>query len=209
MSSALPPTKKIYIFRHGETDWNKAGLMQGHTDIPLNESGRKQALALQKFFAQNPVEVFLSSDLSRARETAEIARGSLKVPHEIDPRQRETNLGMAEGLTREEIASKIAPDAFERWVSHEPIEWEFRFPNAESKTEHQRRVHESLLDYLKHTSYSRIAFCSHGGSMRRLIYAVRPNHTDPVMIQNCMLYEFNYEPTRGLWLDQIEPIKTE
>ncbi|RYZ66827.1 MAG: histidine phosphatase family protein, partial [Proteobacteria bacterium] len=132
MSSAnlKPATKKIWIFRHGETDWNKEGRMQGHIDIDLNETGRAQALALQKYFAKNPVEVFLSSDLKRAKETAEIARGSLQVPHEIDLRQRETNLGQAEGLTKADIAAKIAPDAFDTWTSHDPTHWDYRFPNG-------------------------------------------------------------------------------
>lgn len=201
-------TKTVFIFRHGETDWNKAGRMQGHTDIDLNETGRQQALALQDYFKKNPVDVFLASDLKRAQETAKIARGDLKVPLEIDPLHRETLLGDAEGLTREEIEQKIAPDAWERWVAHEPVDWHFKFPNGESKHEHMNRVHTALLAYLKKTPYTRIAMCSHGGSMRRLIHAVRQDYSDPAMIVNCALYEFKFEPSRGLWLDAIEPVKT-
>lgn len=200
--------KQIFIFRHGETDWNKAGRMQGHVDIPLNETGRTQALALQRYFASHPVEAFLSSDLKRARETAEIARGDLKVPHEIDPRQRETNLGDAEGLTHTEIALKIAPDAWLNWASSEPHHTHFSFPNGESKHEHMLRVHGALLDYCSKTPYSTIGMCSHGGSMRRLITAILPDRREPIMIPNCTLYEFNYTPEKGLWLKDIEPIAT-
>ena len=71
--------------------------MQGHADIPLNETGRQQALVLRDYFAKHPVEVILCSDLGRAKETAEIARGSLRIPIVYDHRQRETLLGVAEG----------------------------------------------------------------------------------------------------------------
>ncbi len=205
-SRANDASKKIYIFRHGETDWNKAGRMQGHADIPLNQTGRDQALELQKYFAQAPVDVFLSSDLKRAKETADIARGNLKVPHVIDPRQRETNLGQAEGLTREEIEQNIGKDALENWTSSDPILWDYRFPNGESKHEHMVRVRDSLIDFLSKTPHQRIGFCSHGGSMRRLIHGLRPDLKDAVVVHNCMLYEFCYEPSKGLWIDKVEPV---
>ena len=172
--------KEVFIFRHGETDWNKEGRMQGHADVPLNETGRAQALVLQSYFAKHPVEVFLCSDLGRAMETAEIARGTLNAAFVIDPRQRETHLGDAEGLTRSELSSIIDADAWGQWAS---------FP-----------------DFLERTPYTKIGFSSHGGSMRRLLHSLRPDVTAPIHVGNCFLYKLNFDSQRGLWIENINPL---
>lgn len=201
--------KEIFVFRHGETDWNKAGLMQGHTDIPLNETGRRQALVLQEYFAKHPIDVILCSDLGRARETAEIARGRLNIPIIVDPRQRETKLGDAEGLTREQVASRMHPDIWHQWHTF-PENWDHRFPNGESKREHLQRVQSALLDFLSKTPYTKIGLSSHGGSMRRLLHALKPDISEPVSVGNCSLYKLNYNPSRGqgkeLWVEDANPL---
>ncbi|WP_336633161.1 MULTISPECIES: histidine phosphatase family protein [unclassified Microbacterium] len=93
----------LLLVRHGETDWNAARRIQGSTDIPLNETGRAQAretaaLLTARFAGERPVVV--SSDLSRARETASIVAAALGVdePHTY-PGLRERAYGQAEGLT--------------------------------------------------------------------------------------------------------------
>ena len=63
---------KICIVRHGETDWNAQGRLQGRTDIPLNENGKVQAMKCGEFLAQNNWDAVITSPLKRARETAEI-----------------------------------------------------------------------------------------------------------------------------------------
>jgi broad specificity phosphatase PhoE len=201
--------KEIYVFRHGETDWNKVGRMQGHTDIPLNETGRRQALVLQAYFAKHPIEAILCSDLGRAQETAKIARGSLNIPIIVDPRQRETKLGDAEGLTREEVQQSLHPDIWQRWHTFPEI-WDHRFPNGESKREHLDRVQGALLDFLSKTPYAKIGVSSHGGSMRRLLHALRPDVTEPVVVGNCYLFKLDYSPARGrgkeLWVEDVNPL---
>jgi broad specificity phosphatase PhoE len=201
--------KQIYVFRHGETDWNRAGRMQGHADIPLNETGRAQALVLQNYFSQHPIEIILSSDLGRARETAEIARGTLNIPIVIDSSQRETKLGDAEGLTREEIESQFDPEIWGHWKSF-PDHWDHRFPNGESKREHLDRLRGGLLAFLSKTPYSRIGLSSHGGAMRRLLHSLRSDVTAPFNVGNCYLYKLDYSPARGpgreLWVDDINPL---
>ncbi|GAA2015417.1 histidine phosphatase family protein [Microbacterium ulmi] len=102
----------LTLVRHGETDWNKARRIQGSTDIPLNDTGRAQAraAAARLFATLDPTapRIVVSSDLSRARETAEIIAAELGVeaPHAY-PELRERGYGEAEGLDTNEF--------FERW----------------------------------------------------------------------------------------------
>ena len=101
----------LFLVRHGETGWNAARRIQGSTDIPLNETGRAQARATaatlaERFAGTRPLVV--SSDLSRARETAEIIADALGVdaPH-LYPELRERSYGAAEGLTDTEYFARF------------------------------------------------------------------------------------------------------
>jgi broad specificity phosphatase PhoE len=199
--------RTLFIFRHGETDWNKAGRFQGRVDIPLNETGRAQAKKLREFFVANPVDVFLSSDLERARETAEIAAGGAGVPIVLDARLRETNLGDAEGLTQDEVIAKFGKEALEGWRSLDKDHRDFRFPNGETKLEHLARVFEGVDEFLRTTNYKRIGVASHGGAMRRLIHHFAPHLTEPVLVTNCALYRIDYDPSsKEAYRLHLEPL---
>jgi broad specificity phosphatase PhoE len=104
--------KRLYLVRHGETDWNAAGRLQGSSDIPLNDKGRAQALALASQLSHHGVERVWTSDLSRARETGAIiaAHLGLEAPS-VEADLRERRFGVFEGLTRDEIAARY------------PVEW--------------------------------------------------------------------------------------
>ncbi len=86
--------------------------MQGHTDIPLNEEGRRQALSLQSFFEKNPIDLLASSDLQRAHETARIANAQLQLPLIVSKEFREVYLGVLEGTTQQEAHEKFGPEAW-------------------------------------------------------------------------------------------------
>src|ERR1700731_205740 len=92
----------LLLVRHGETDWNAEGKLQGHPHRPLNEYGRQQAEALAASFSTGSIDALYASDLSRARETAEILGAKLGLGVEVDPDLREKNWGNWEGLTSEE-----------------------------------------------------------------------------------------------------------
>jgi len=197
--------KMIYMFRHGETDWNREGRMQGGTDIPLNETGREQALRLREFFRANPVDAFLSSDLRRAHDTAKIAAGEPAAPIILEPRLRETNLGEAEGLTVEEFLERFGAELLEKWRALDKVHEHVRFPQGESKLEHLTRFLKGLEDFLhspQARSWSRIGVATHGGSMRRIMHHLQPHFSEPMMVGNCVTYRFEYHlPTRVWTLD--------
>ncbi len=104
----------IYLIRHGETDWNREGRLQGHTDIPLNQKGRQQVRQASEILAglHPDIRVILSSPLSRARESAGIAASRLSYPQDniiVEPMLIERSFGLGEGLSAAERKEKY-PD---------------------------------------------------------------------------------------------------
>jgi broad specificity phosphatase PhoE len=107
--------RRILLARHGETEWNALGRLQGHTDVPLNENGRAQARALAAELAGAGIAAIVTSDLSRARETGQIVAAVLGLGQPaIEPALRERRFGVFEGLTRDECAVRH-PDAWRAW----------------------------------------------------------------------------------------------
>jgi broad specificity phosphatase PhoE len=105
----------LYLVRHGETDWNAAGRWQGHTDIALNENGRAQARVAAERLRPIALAGIASSDLSRARETAEIIAATLGLPIAFfDAALRERAFGPFEGLTGAECV-RLHPRAWQAW----------------------------------------------------------------------------------------------
>jgi broad specificity phosphatase PhoE len=99
-------TFELVVVRHGQTQWNRALRFQGHTDVSLDETGRSQALALGAYLSTFTFARAVSSDLSRARETAELILGDRGPRLELDPRWREMQFGTWEGLTWSEIVAQ-------------------------------------------------------------------------------------------------------
>lgn len=192
--------KVLHLFRHGETDWNSAGRLQGGTDVPLNSKGRQQAYQLTEYFSNlpAPLEIILSSDLDRARETAKIAAGSLSIPIHVDHRIRETNLGQAEGLTESEILSSLGPEVLRQWRIFPDLPGS-RFPGGESKQEHLDRLLQGLTDFVEGTPYSQVGVSTHGGSIRRLMHHWLKDLPSPISVPNCSLFRVTYDPSQKLW----------
>lgn len=88
---------KIYLMRHGETDWNKEGKLQGSADIPLNENGIRLAQETAQALKEIPFEAVYSSPLCRARKTAELMRLERQIPIFEDARLKEMSFGRYEG----------------------------------------------------------------------------------------------------------------
>jgi broad specificity phosphatase PhoE len=96
---------QLICVRHGRTAWNAGQRFQGATDVPLDDEGRAQATALAALLRGERIDAAVSSDLSRAAETARIVLGSRQVPLRLDPDWREMRFGDWEGLTWEQIVA--------------------------------------------------------------------------------------------------------
>jgi broad specificity phosphatase PhoE len=165
--------ERVYIVRHGETDYNATGRWQGFLDIPLNEVGRQQAAHLATYLqAQGEtVDRVYTSDLARARETAEIIARAYGLEAQPELRLRETNVGVFQGLTNVEIDARYA-DVRHRW-NHDD---HYVVPNGESRIQVQSRMMEVWHEWTGHLALRHLMIVSHGGSIRWLLKGLFPDH---------------------------------
>lgn len=209
---------EFFLFRHGETDWNRHGKLQGSADIPLNSTGLRQAEALREFFDSFRREQsfslehdLVSSDLSRALHTASVAfRLEGSGPLRKDPRFRETHLGKAEGLTRDELVEKFGIEIWNQWVGLGHSSWNVRFPEGESKGEVRDRATSALFSLARETALQtgtgvrRIAVSTHGGLIRRLLHSILPDEPAPIDVVNGAVFHFTVE--NGILQAEREPV---
>lgn len=192
-------TKIVYIFRHGETDWNRDHRLQGHSDIPLNDTGARQARELALHLRKEGVELILSSDLARALETSRAVAREANVPIVVLPGLRETSLGAAEGLMHAEIGERLGEEAWRRWVSLLPADADFAFEGGESKEEHRKRLFAAMESAMARFPEERVAISTHGGALRRILHHIEPSLAEPAMIPNCHIFCFEFESERRRW----------
>lgn len=108
--------KRLVLLRHARTGHNAGGRIQGQIDVPLDDHGLEQAAAVAPLMASAAPSLLLSSDLGRARQTAEPIAALTGLPIRLDPRLRELDLGGWQGLTREEAAAAF-PKEYAAWVA--------------------------------------------------------------------------------------------
>jgi len=133
---------RIIVWRHGRTEWNATGRFQGQADVPLDELGRLQAKRAAPVLAELKPAVIVSSDLTRARETAGELLALTGLPLRTDARLREIHVGSWEGLTADEVA-RIDPERAHRYFQGEDIR---RSDTGETVAEVSARVAESLAE---------------------------------------------------------------
>ena len=132
---------EILIIRHGQTAWNKLKRYQGHSDIPLNERGEQQAVALAETLKNERLDAIISSDLLRALKTAEEIAKWHGLPVQVDSTLRERCYGIFEGMQLEEI-ERDYPEHLARWQAAEP---DFAFPPGEREAETLRQFYHRAL----------------------------------------------------------------
>ncbi len=195
-------TKSIYIFRHGETEWNRIGRLQGHSDIPLNAAGVSQAQSLKSFLEpilkqQGPSPRIYSSMLERAKATAIHATGRTPTTNAL---LNEAHLGAAEGMTREEIIENFGEESLRKWSAEENPLGDFAFPGGESRQNVLVRLKEFFrelhLDVSKNPhSESVIIVSTHGLALRTLLIHLAGRLID--RIPNCACFKLQLHLADG------------
>lgn len=164
----------ISLARHGETNDNVEPIRaQGFTDTPLNETGRRQAHELAERVAGDGFVSLWSSDLSRARETAQIVGKRIGLEPRLDSRLREGARGRWEGRLFVDI-ERQEPELYAAWLRPGAG---FRFPGGESLLEQQQRVTASLDDVERTGELPALVVC-HGGSVRVVLCTRDPRGLD-------------------------------
>jgi broad specificity phosphatase PhoE len=188
----------ILLARHGESDWNHSKQWQGFADRPLTKLGRQQAAALAERLAETELDAVYSSDLQRARDTAEIVARSKGLEVETTPDLREVDVGSWAGLTRADAETRF-PDAYGRWLQGSEG-WD------DGETYHQlsERVAAAIQRIAAENDGGRVLVVAHGGTIRavhaaalgldihtyRRIQRVEPNATlSAVCVENGRLSE--------------------
>lgn len=191
---------RVYLARHGETDWNAAGRWQGHTDVPLNDNGRAQAMALGAQLRGAGIASVGSSDLSRARETATIAGGAIGVAASfVDAGLRERRFGRFEGLTRDECVARF------------PVEWARYLadprtapPDGEPQEALLARATAAVI-LAASTLASPLLLVTHGGTMRALLSSMLGAPVAP--IANGAVHVVRVEDGRLVDAAPLDPIR--
>jgi broad specificity phosphatase PhoE len=138
----------LLLVRHGETDWNADGRLQGQTDRVLSDFGRRQAQELAGELAGEEIDAIYASDLARARQTAEIVAERVGLPVLLDADLREKDWGTWEGLSA---------------VERDRIEFV-----GETTEEHGQRMLRALRRIAERHPGGRVLVVTHGGSIRRI-----------------------------------------
>ncbi len=161
---------KLCVTRHGETDWNIAGILQGWIDVPLNDNGRRQALELAQTLAGCDFSAVCTSPLRRSAETAEIVAAAWGLPPPI-PHEglMERNFGLIQGMTKRDLS-----------ISHPGLHGEIMrrnpacdFEQGESANHFADRVLDALRDIARHYSGARVLIITHGWVMDAITRHVR------------------------------------
>lgn len=158
--ACLKDYSKVWMVRHGQTDWNAQEKIQGLTDTELNDEGIRQAEQTAKQLSAQKVDIIVSSDLKRAQKTAEIIAKATGTKLVIDSQMRERNYGEVEGKHRDEWFVGMAE--IEKQYEGKP-------EGGESFKELEERMHKAFVSHRKEYAGKNIVFVSHGAALTSLI----------------------------------------
>jgi len=187
----------VYAVRHGETEWNRAGRQQGHQDSPLTPTGVRQAELLADGLGGKRIEAMYSSDLGRAIQTAEIIAKRLDLKIRPDIRLRERNLGILQGLTRDQFELRY-PEEFYRFNAADA---DYVVPGGESLRQLFDRCVSCAEEIAGKNKGKCILIVGHGGVLRSLFH--KATDTPPAGLRRFSLYNAAinlFRITEGSWI---------
>jgi 2,3-bisphosphoglycerate-dependent phosphoglycerate mutase len=163
---------ELWLIRHAESTGNRDGVLQGQEDLPLSPLGLRQARAvadrLGKSHRKTAFVALYTSDLERARETADSVGMACNLTPQLDKRLREIDTGQWSGLTTREIASRF-PTEWAAWQSRDP---HMRRGGGESYADVQQRIAPVLQELADRHPGGRVLVVSHGGVLRTYVAKV-------------------------------------
>jgi 2,3-bisphosphoglycerate-dependent phosphoglycerate mutase len=197
----------LYLIRHGESVYNAEGRLQGHSDVPLSELGRRQGQAVAECLAGRPIEALYSSPLPRAYQTAEILAARLHLPILTDDRLKEINVGIFQGRLRREL-DQMYPAEMARWVTEDP---DYVLPGGESRRQVIERGRAAFQD-IAQTERRCVAVVSHGRLLMLTLKSLLglPSKEPPFSLQNGSITTLNYTASGRfelVALDQVDHLR--
>jgi broad specificity phosphatase PhoE len=188
---------RLFAVRHGITDWNALGRIQGHSQSELTDTGRKQAEAISDRLAGERIDAIYSSDLNRAMDTARaIARPHALAVH-ADARLREAAYGDWEGRTMDELRL-LYPETVTQWMT-EPVA--VAPTGGESLEQVAARVGSLLDEFRARPTEEQIVVVGHGGSIRALLCLalnLPQGYSRRVRVDTASLSVVELKPTRSV-----------
>ncbi|MGS2617566.1 histidine phosphatase family protein [Micromonospora sp. LZ34] len=187
---------RLIIWRHGNTDWNAAGRVQGQTDVPLNDLGHEQARAAAPLLAGLRPDAIVASDLRRAADTAAALAAVTGLPVRTDARLRERHFGHWQGLALAEAARRY-PSEYARWRAGDPD------PGAgiETLDDLGKRVGAALQEAADAVAGGTVVVATHGGGARQgcgqLLGWDHQVLRTIGSLQNCHWTELRHDEVRG------------
>jgi glucosyl-3-phosphoglycerate phosphatase len=186
----------IILWRHGNTDWNSDGRIQGQLDVPLNSRGVAEATSAAGRLALLKPDLVITSDSGRAVQTAAALTDVLYLPVEQDARLRERSFGPWQGLTIDEVRERF-PEAYERWRTGKLLPDD----GLESTDDLGKRVAEVILEAADRAPGGRAILITHGGSVKwgliTLLGWPHEMHRTIRGMDNCHWTELWRDPSRG------------
>jgi broad specificity phosphatase PhoE len=182
----------LHLVRHGETDWNRDGRVQGWSDTPLNDRGRQQARELAETLAERPIGAVYSSDLRRALDTAAPLAERLGIEVRVTPALRERSFGVNEGRLSSEVAEELGTKTGSTWHTADD-----RHPDGETAREVYERVAAFLDELLEEPPADEIALVTSGGPIRLATAYLAREPVDTVVwraVENCSVTTVEVEP---------------
>jgi len=190
--------ERVLIVRHGETDYNLQRRWQGQLDVELNVTGKQQAEALAKILVDESIDAVYSSDLRRAADTARILATPHALPVLPEPGLREINVGVFQGLNRQEIDERYPYEMY-RWNNDD----NYIPQGGESRIQLQERAF-AAWEAITQRNHRTILLVSHGGTIRLLLRRVIPSaQIDGLRFANTSLTILQYAGQSGWSVDRI------
>lgn len=172
----------ITLIRHGQTDWNKEGRFQGHTDIPLNDLGIQQALELGQKFKDHSFSAAYSSDLSRALNTAQLVLATHALEIVTNSNLREKYMGSLEGVSFDEMDFFFKAERYDSQENIVSCKWQ---SDVESYAEVYNRVMNTILQVANSHMGTSVLVATHGGVLTAIMYHLNFIHGHKWTASNC------------------------